>query len=103
MQDLEQLKKLEDVSISGPSAKGMPRQATTADVVRAPVAMGGIMEVDREKYGFGSMFANGMTTRPELIKETSSQNNDSFVGLQFGAFIDRDKDGIADRNKLDLF
>jgi hypothetical protein len=27
---------------SGPSALGIPRQATTADVVRAPVAMGGI-------------------------------------------------------------
>jgi hypothetical protein len=84
---------------SGPSAIGIPRQATTADVVRAPVAMGGIMEVDREKYGFGSMFANLINTIPELIKETSSQNNDSFVGMQFGDFIDRDKDGIDDRKQ----
>jgi hypothetical protein len=84
---------------SGPSAIGIPRQTTTADVVRAPVAMGGIMEVDREKYGFGSMFANLINTIPELIKETSSQNNDSFVGMQFGDFIDRDKDGIDDRKQ----
>jgi hypothetical protein len=84
---------------SGPSALGIPRQTTTADVVRAPVAMGGIMEVDREKYGFGSMFANLINTIPELIKETSSQNNDSFVGMQFGDFIDRDKDGIDDRKQ----
>jgi hypothetical protein len=84
---------------SGPSAIGIPRQTTTADVVRAPVAMGGIMEVDREKYGFGSMIANLINTIPELIKETSSQNNDSFVGMQFGDFIDRDKDGIDDRKQ----
>jgi hypothetical protein len=82
-----------------PSALGVPEQATTEDVVRAPVAMGGIMEVDREKYGFGSMFANLINTIPELIKETSSQNNDSFVGMQFGDFIDRDKDGIDDRKQ----
>jgi hypothetical protein len=82
-----------------PSTLGVPKQATTEDVVRAPVAMGGIMEVDREKYGFGSMFANLINTIPELIKETSSQNNDSFVGMQFGDFIDRNKDGIDDRKQ----
>jgi hypothetical protein len=84
---------------SGPSAIGIPRQTTTADVVRAPVAMGGIMEVDREKYGFGSMLTNLINTRPELFKEVSSQNNDSFVGMQFRDFIDRDKDGIDDRKQ----
>jgi hypothetical protein len=88
---------------SGPSALGIPRQTTTADVVRAPVARGGIMEVDREKYGFGSMFTNLINKMPGLIKEVSSinsgQNNDSFVGMQFGDFIDRDKDGIDDRKQ----
>jgi hypothetical protein len=29
--------------------------------------MGGIMEVDREKYGFGSMLTNLINTRPELF------------------------------------
>jgi hypothetical protein len=99
MQDLEQLKKLKEVNILVQARLGIPRQTTTADVVRAPVAMGGIMEVDREKYGFGSMIANLINTRPELFKETSSQNNDSFVGMQFGDFIDRDKDGIDDRKQ----
>jgi hypothetical protein len=82
-----------------PSTLGVPTQATTEDVVRAPVAMGGIMEVDREKYGFGSMLTNLINTRPELFKEVSSQNNDSFVGMQFRDFIDRDKDGIDDRKQ----
>jgi hypothetical protein len=82
-----------------PSTLGVPTQATTKDVVRAPVAMGGIMEVDREKYGFGSMLTNLINTRPELFKEVSSQNNDSFVGMQFRDFIDRDKDGIDDRKQ----
>jgi hypothetical protein len=47
-----------------PSTLGVPQQATTADVVRAPVAMGG-----RMKYAMGNSVRDGIMAAPQIAMQ----------------------------------
>jgi hypothetical protein len=76
---------------SSPSTLGVPTQATTEDVVRAPVAMGG-----RMRYAMGNSVRDGIMAAPQIAMQMGMPVGNPRINQQGIAELDyRDQGGFV--------